>query len=1359
MSRNRVIYQSEALFVSADVDSTSASEHSELIRVQGANYGFTINRTDVNQFGNLARIDSLVLDPPTVNFDFSYYLTDGYNEGSLGFSTVDTAQFVSGFIEASSGRNFYMVTSDEGQDATTFSASEPYGLIGIGNAFLTDYTVDMSVGSLPTASVSFEASNINSQNGVISNETITGNLPSIKPEDGSIVQGLGIINIPKNTGQNGPTALRPGDIVLEFPGFDGGSAESGTLSTIDGGAGSFHIQSASISIPLSRSPISRLGSKFPYARVVDFPVNATMSVNAILNTVEAGNLANIIAGCGSNKSTKNVSVTLKSCEGEPSMKWTLKGATLDSEGFSSSIGANKSVDLTFGVQIGGVDDIDQGVIFSGAHDFGNRAPSISPIGTQNGNDLEVISLQVNASDPNAEDTLTYSAIDLPPGLSINSSNGLIDGTIDNGANASAPYSSTIQVVDDGVPQLTGERSFVWNVYEVNQAPVIDPILTQNNDEGDVVSLQVVGSDPNGDTLTYSAINLPGGLSINTSNGLIDGTISETASDNTPYTTNITLTDDGFPPLQDTEQFTWNVAFVAEGTQTIIYDDLDAQVTGFAGDIPDSYWSVEGSSTDWQRLEIGSSLVNIGASAFSNNVNLSGALTIPSGVRNIKNSAFQNTKIESLTIESGVTGIQDNAFQGLSSITGDITIPSSVDIIGNGGFYGLGGDHIYIDARELVGNTFGNGTYTGVTLGPNVERIGSACFYNNTPNIQTFTNDTPNLKYIDERAFRFQDGITSFTFNEGLTGIGSLAFDGADSPLMSLTGIILPDSVKSIGSYAFNDCKKVTKLRIGSGVTSIGPGAFGELGNAAAVPNIEVEINCPTGSFESFNYSNKAFAGSKSGIYYVTGAYYQDYTGTLTRNGIGIPAGSEIICYGDGCPVLQTIIYDGADLQVTGFVGDIPDSYWTNEGSPTDWQRLEIGSSVETIGDSAFLSTNALSGTLTIPSSVRNIKDDAFQQTTIQSLIIESGVTGIGERAFSQNQFLSPKMTGDVTIPGSVDVLGIRAFNTCKEIESANINARIIGDYAFDNCTLLDTVTLGPNVESVGQNAFTLTTVSTVTNNSSNLNFIGAYAFNNSDTSGFNFNEGITGIGTLAFQNCNNLTGIDLPDSLLEVGIRAFEKGQDDPNNVKRISFGTGLKVIPQQGFQYCVDSLENDVVIPDNVEYVGANAFFDNRGPGVDVNFYFGTGITGIGNNAFYRSIVAGSGPTELQLPPNIKSIGDNAFYNWQGYPELELPDSLETIGAAAFARCVGLSGITIPSNITSIGTQAFVLGLQNDAAPGGIQVEINCPTGSWVGTQAFVNCGTGTYTITGAYYQDYTGGSWAADQSVVGSTFVSGTY
>lgn len=365
MSRNRVIYQSESLYVSKDASSTFSGDHEELIRVQSANYGFNINRQDVNQYGNLARIDSLVLEAPTVNFDFSYYVGDGFNEKALGFDITQTAQFPSGFLEAGSGRNFFIVTSDEGQDSVNFLGGDPYSLIGIGNAFLSDYSVDLSVGALPTATVSFEASNINSSNGTIqgnapSNYHMTGESPAIDIELGQPIGYDVAILKPKNTGQGGPTALRPGDIYITFPGF---TDQNGSLVKISG-QGKFNLQSANLSVPLSRSPIERLGSKFPFARVVDFPVNASLSVNAIVSEQETRDLSALISGCSS--SDGEVQITMQSCDGQDAMIWNLKGATLDSETYSSSIGSNKTVDLTFGVQLGGVDDTDNGVICSGS---------------------------------------------------------------------------------------------------------------------------------------------------------------------------------------------------------------------------------------------------------------------------------------------------------------------------------------------------------------------------------------------------------------------------------------------------------------------------------------------------------------------------------------------------------------------------------------------------------------------------------------------------------------------------------------------------------------------------------------------------------------------------------------------------------------------------------------------------------------------------------------------------------------------------------------------------------------------------------------------------------------------------------
>jgi hypothetical protein len=365
MSRNRVIYQSEALYTSSGINSTGSGQHAQLERVQSANYNFSISRQDVNQYGQLSRIDSLVLDPPTVNLDFSYYLTDGFNERALGFAvktgTSTDVNFASGHMTTTSGRNLYITTTPEGADAITNTGVE--SVIGLGNAFLTDYSLELAVGSLPTVSVSMECANINSSvtaaNGVgASGTVITGiPLPSIDPSLGTANAGTASLPVAR-TGVSAITALRPGDVTVNIGSFDGL-----TISDISGTSETIHIQSASLSIPLSRTPLQRLGTKFPFARTVDFPVTASLSVNAIVNSVTAANLANIL----NDNTSKEVVLTIKDTNNTARMIYTLKGCRIDSESFSSSIGSNKSVDLTFSTQVGGANDTNNGVFVSGAN--------------------------------------------------------------------------------------------------------------------------------------------------------------------------------------------------------------------------------------------------------------------------------------------------------------------------------------------------------------------------------------------------------------------------------------------------------------------------------------------------------------------------------------------------------------------------------------------------------------------------------------------------------------------------------------------------------------------------------------------------------------------------------------------------------------------------------------------------------------------------------------------------------------------------------------------------------------------------------------------------------------------------------
>jgi len=359
MARNRVIYQSEGLFVSSGATSTTAAEHKQLTRVQSANYSYTINRQDVNQYGQLARIDSLVLDPPTVSVDFSYYITDGLNEREMGFyvntgigAASAPGNFASGHLGEGSGINVYIVTSPENDDLNIGGAiGSNEKVIGIGNAYPSDYSVDLSVGSLPTVSVTMEGANMQSSDGSdIKN-------PAVDQEAGTSVGTSVLLPTPASGGAGTTiTALRPGDITMNLSNFN-----TETIADIDGD-GSIHVQSASISVPLSRTPLDRLGSKFAYARTVDFPITTTLSVSAIMNEQESVNLATVLE-----EPEQDVTITLKQPNGATGVIWELKGALVDSESFSSSIGSNKTVDLTFSAQIGGPEDIAAGIFLSGVN--------------------------------------------------------------------------------------------------------------------------------------------------------------------------------------------------------------------------------------------------------------------------------------------------------------------------------------------------------------------------------------------------------------------------------------------------------------------------------------------------------------------------------------------------------------------------------------------------------------------------------------------------------------------------------------------------------------------------------------------------------------------------------------------------------------------------------------------------------------------------------------------------------------------------------------------------------------------------------------------------------------------------------
>ena len=358
-SRNRVIYQSQAIF-SAPTGTTGISVASHSIRrVQSCNYNFSVARQDINQYGELAAIDRLILQEPTVAVDLSYYFEPtGFNERHLGLRTnavTGTSTTSDHMLDAiiSSGANFdqkniYVMVSDPGIDANDPArmdqATTMDGIIGIGNAFLTSWSLEASVGAIPTVTCALEAQNI-----VFSTGSYDIGNPAV--DDGADRTAI-VVTLPDGASlfdsATEVSAVRPGDITLTLGTTNIDNSPMFGLDESD-----LKVQSASVAMTIGREPIRKLGKAFAFAREITFPINCTMSVQAIVGKTFANKLFTLM--------TTNGDATKFYCElkligyqgaNTHTSFIILKGAKLDSQAFTSSIGPNQTVAIELSAQIG-----------------------------------------------------------------------------------------------------------------------------------------------------------------------------------------------------------------------------------------------------------------------------------------------------------------------------------------------------------------------------------------------------------------------------------------------------------------------------------------------------------------------------------------------------------------------------------------------------------------------------------------------------------------------------------------------------------------------------------------------------------------------------------------------------------------------------------------------------------------------------------------------------------------------------------------------------------------------------------------------------------------------------------------------
>ena len=404
---------------------------------------------------------------------------------------------------------------------------------------------------------------------------------------------------------------------------------------------------------------------------------------------------------------------------------------------------------------------------------------------------------------------------------------------------------------------------------------------------------------------------------------------------------------------------------------------------------------------------------------------------------------------------------------------------------------------------------------------------------------------------------------------------------------SLTSVTIPNSVTSIGNYAFYH-SSLTSVTIPNSVTSIGDLAFSY-----------TSLTYPVYNAHCFAYLPMSFKGAYAipeGIKHITGGAFCDrhYLTSITipnsvmSIGNWAFAGSALTSI--FIPNSVTSIGEAAFAASTLTSVTLPNSI-TNIGNKTfqscdSLTSITIPNSVISIGDEAFLWCSSLTS-VTIPNSVTSIGNWAFAGSALTSIFIPNSVTSIGEFAFADCSSLAT-----ITIPNSITSIGIKAFADCLSLTSVVWNAKNCADCSYNppfiGCSQLTSFTFGENVKYIPAHLCSACKSLTSITISNSVTNIGESAFSGcSSLASVNIGNSVTTIGRDAFHYCFSLTSLTIPNSVTSIEDVAFS----ECSSLTSVSIGNSVTNIGVGAFAAC--SSLTSITIPNGVTSIGEFAFAD----------------------------------------------------------------------------------------------------------------------------------------------------------------------